>query len=72
MRMTLQKYLRLDGNSIKELAQIMGLSHETIRRWNLDTNQSTEVVFDPATEVVDSMDIGTHRTIKPVPQQVKS
>jgi len=46
MRTTLSKYLSIDGTKIGELANIVGRSRETVRKYR-DEDFQTTVVFDP-------------------------
>lgn len=64
MRMILQNYLGLRGNTIEGLAQKMGRSRETIRRWRDDQALDTSVVFDPKTNEVDHIEMGRTKIIK--------
>lgn len=64
MRMILQNYLELDGTTIEGLAQKVGRSRETIRRWRDDDTLNSSVIFDPKTDEVDHIEIGRIKIIK--------
>ena len=64
MRMILQNYLKIKGNTIEGLAQKVGRSRESIRRWRDDDTLTSLVIFDPKTDEVDHIEIGRTKIIK--------
>ena len=64
MRMTLQKYLGLDGVTSVGLAKKMGRSRETIRRWVDDPDLTSLIEFDVKTGKVSQIEIGQTKIIK--------
>jgi len=64
MRMTLQNYLSLDGYTIDGLAQKLGRSRETIRRWRDDKELTSIVVFEVEGNRVEQLEIGVTKIIK--------
>ena len=66
MRITLKNYLSLQGYTIDGLAQQLGRSRETIRRWRDNPELTSIVDFDPVNNKVDHLEIGKLRIIKAV------
>lgn len=64
MRTTLEDYLSLKGHSITKLANKLGLSRETVRRWKKDESLAKIVDFDVKTGLVAQVEIGKMRIVK--------
>ena len=64
MRMLLENYLELDGNTIDGLAYKLGRSRETIRRWRDNALMDSVVIFDPKTDEVERLELGQIKIIE--------
>ena len=58
MRMTLENYLSLKGNTVIGLARKIGRSRETVRRWGIDDELTIVVDFNAVTGQIHCVDVG--------------
>ena len=65
MRLTLKNYLLLSDVTIEGMAQEMGKSRETIRRWRNKRRFNVEVWLDEELGAIDKIVISRTRVIKP-------
>jgi len=64
MRMELNNYLSLSGNTINRLAHSLGHSRESVRRWRDTPGIDCVVTFEPSTGNIEKVEIGKTKTIK--------